>query len=307
MIELSIIMVSYNTKELTLSSLRSIFEQTKDILFEVIVLDNASIDGSADAISREFPQIKLISSKENYGFAKGNNIAIKEAKGEYLLLLNPDTIVLNKAIQHLMAFAKKNQEARIWGGKTQFSDGSLNPASCWRKMTMWNIFCRSFGLAWLFPSSPLFNSEAYGGWPRDTVREVDIVSGCFFMIKREFWESLNGFSPQFFMYGEEADLCLRAKNFGAKPMVTPDATIVHYGGASEKVYADKMVKLLKAKHLLLKKHWPFWKYKIGMIIYPLYPLNRTIVLRILGLFSKRFNKEVYVWQEIWQRRNEWSI
>ena len=306
MCNLSIIIVSYNTCEMTLACLESIFKETEQLDFEVIVLDNNSSDDSAKDIADLFPQVKLIISKDNIGFAAGNNLAVKQARGEYLLLLNPDTVVLDKAIQKLLQFAKVNLDALIWGGRTLFGDGMLNPSSCWKKMTLWNIFCRSFGLAWLLPNSSFFNTEAYGGWDRTTIRQVDIVSGCFFMIKRELWEKLDGFSPEFFMYGEEADLCFRAQNsYGAKPLVTPDATIIHYGGASEKVRTDKMVKLLKAKRLLLKKHWPFWKYRIGMMIYPLYPLNRAVVLRILGLFNKRFNKEVDVWQEIWQRRNEW--
>src|SRR5690606_35725860 len=117
------------------------------------------------------------------------------------------------------------------------------------------VFCVATGLSSLFRGSSLFNPEGYGGWKRDTVREVDIVSGCFFLIRRELWERLGGFDPAFFMYGEEADLCLRARKLGARPMVTPEATIVHYGGASERVRADKMVRLLQAKALLIRRHW----------------------------------------------------
>lgn len=306
MIDISIIIVSYNTKEMTLACIKSVFQQTRDISFEVIVLDNASDDDSALAIARDFSEVKLIANKENLGFARGNNQAAKYASGEYILLLNPDTVVLNKAIQKLFRFAKKNPNAGIWGGRTFFSDKTLNLSSCWRETFLWEIFCRSFMLSSLFPNSSIFNTGSYGGWDRSTVRQVDIVSGCFFLLKRSLWEKLEGFSSEFFMYGEEADLCLRARAlYGTKPMVTPDATIIHYGGASEKVRTDKMVRLLRAKRLLIKKHWPSWKYRIGMLIYPLYPINRAIVLKILGLINKKFNNKASDWLKIWQRRSEW--
>ena len=115
-----------------------------------------------------------------------------------------------------------------------------------RRPTLWNLFCR-VSAALVFPSSAIFNSESYGGWQRDTVRHVDIVTGCLFLIKRETWLRLGGFSPNFFMYGEEADLCLRALAQGCRPMVTPVATIVHHGGASEATRAGKVIKLFTAK------------------------------------------------------------
>ncbi len=305
MIDLSVIVVSYNTRELTLDCLASIYEQTTQLNFEVIVLDNCSVDGSAEAISTSFPQVKLIAQKSNSGFAEGNNIAIKEARGTTILLLNPDTLVLDGAIEKLYSFAKENPNAQIWGGRTLFGDGSLNPSSCWRETFLWEIFCRSFLLSTIFPRNAVFNTGSYGGWDRSTVKQVDIVSGCFFMLPHSLWLKLDGFSSEFFMYGEEADLCLRARKFGARPMVTPEATIIHYGGASESIRADKMVKLLKAKRLLMKFHWPAWKYKLGMLIFPLYPLNRAIVAKILGFVKPRFKEEEAVWQEIWQRRQEW--
>ena len=127
-ITLTIIIVSYNTSEMTLECIRSVYRETTSINFEIIVLDNNSSDNSVEAIASEFPKMNLISSKINYGFAKGNNIAAKEAKGDFLLLLNPDTVVLDRAIDNLIEFAVNNAQAEIWGGKTLFGDGSLNPA-----------------------------------------------------------------------------------------------------------------------------------------------------------------------------------
>ena len=234
---MSIIVVSFNTRELTMACLKSVLAETRGTTYELIVVDNNSADSSAAAISSEFPTVRLATPGTNVGFAAANNLAAKDARGEFLLLLNPDTVILDHAITRLIAFARQYPEAQIWGGRTLFADRTLNPASCFRRMTPWNQFCASIGLRALFKNSPIFSSELYGGWSRDRVREVDIVSGCFFLIKRSLWDRLGGFDPAYFMYGEEADLCLRARTFGARPVVTPEATIIHYGGASEAVRA----------------------------------------------------------------------
>ncbi len=318
--KVSILIVSYNTCRLTLECLHSVYEQTTAIDYEVIVVDNASSDGSADAIAEAFPQARLIRLTENVGFAAGNNLAAREATGDYLLLLNPDTVVLNRAIERLIEFAQREPDARIWGGRTLFPDRSLNPASCWRAPTLWSVFCIATGLTSLFRRSPLFAPESFGAWPRDTVRQVDIVSGCFLLIERATWQRLGGFDPAFFMYGEEADLCLRAHKIGARPMVTPDATIIHYGGASERVREDKMVRLLQAKARLIRRHWGPARARAGVALLTLWPLSRSAACTLLA-WSKRRRPadqtsqpaaaapqtppQPTAWHAVWQRRQEW--
>ena len=158
-LDLSIIVVSYNTCEMTLECLRSIREQTKDTHFEIIVVDNNSKDNSVEAISREFPNIILISLEENLGFAGANNLAAKKARGRRILLLNPDTLVLDRAIDNLFAFADQNPSCRVWGGRTLRGDGSLDPASCWRRMSLWSLACFALGLTYLAPKSAILNPE----------------------------------------------------------------------------------------------------------------------------------------------------
>ncbi len=303
---LSILIISYNTREMTLACVRSIFAQAEGDNFEVIVLDNASTDGSADALEGEFGErVHLIRSPVNLGFASGNNAAASHASGEYLLLLNPDTVVLGHAIDHLIEFAMEHPAAGIWGGRTVFADGSLNPASCWRRATVWSMACQASGLARVFRHWPLFNPEAFGGWKRDNVRKVDIVSGCFFLIRRDLWEALDGFDRDFFMYGEEADLCLRAQKRGAKPLVTPRATIVHHGGASEPVRAEKLVRLLAAKATLIHRHWPRWKVPIGLMLLQAWPLSRLLALTLATMARRGLDART-AWAHVWQRRGEWS-
>ncbi|MBN2905819.1 MAG: glycosyltransferase family 2 protein [Rhodobacteraceae bacterium] len=287
---------------MTLACLRSVVAQTS-VPYELIVLDNASSDGSAEAIAAQFPQVTLLAERENHGFAMGNNIAARSARGAFVLLLNPDTVILDHAVDKLLSFAHRTPEARIWGGRTVFGDHSLNPASCWRRMSLWNIFCRTSGLTGVFPNSPIFHSEAYGGWDRGTERHVDIVTGCFFLMRRSDWEEMSGFDPALFMYGEEADLCLRAERIlHAAPRVTPDATIIHYGGASEKVRADKMVRLLRAKAELIRRHIPAWQRPLALALFRLWPLSRWVALKLL----RKRGESMQVWQQVWTRRGEWE-
>lgn len=304
---LSIIVVSYNTREMTLEALRSVEAQTKTS-YELIVVDNASADGSAEAIAAEFPHVHLMAETANHGFAKANNIAAEHARGEYVLLLNPDTVVLDGAIDKLMAFAERTPKALIWGGRTVFGDGSLNIASCWRRMTLWNVFCRTTGLSGLLGKSEFFNSEAYGGWQRDTERAVDVVVGAFMLMPLSLWRKLGGFDLQFVMYGEEADLCLRARAFGADPRVTPEAQIIHYVGASNAVRVNKSIMLMKAKALLIRRHFPAWQRGPALWLFKMWPLSRYAALSILSRLPGQGKRRASAadWGEVWSRRGEWQ-
>lgn len=305
--QVSICIISYNTREMTLACLASVAAETR-VPHEVIVVDNASTDGSAEAIAAQFPDVTLIKETTNHGFARAHEYAVPHATGHYVLLLNPDTLVLDGAIDKLLAFAAKRPKARIWGGRTLFADHSLNPSSAWHRQTLWTAICTTTGLARMFPHSALFNPEAYGGWDRGSEQAVDIVSGCFLLIERAFWQELDGFDRTFFMYGEEADLCLRAHSKGAAPRTTPDATIIHYGGASETVKADKLVRLLRAKIELINRHFPAATRALGVRVLRLWPWTRKVAL---GVLSKVTGREKYsvkrdIWAEVWTRRAEWK-
>ncbi|RMF81532.1 MAG: glycosyltransferase [Planctomycetota bacterium] len=306
--DVTVIIVSYNTRELTLACLRSLFAETRDVRFECRVVDNASTDGSAAAIAEQFPQVRLDARKDNLGFAAANNRAARDAHSPYLLLLNPDTVVLDGAVDRLVAFARQHPDRRIYGGRTLFADGALNPTSCWRRSTLWSEFCHAVGLTACFRGSAWLNPEAYGGWPRDSVREVDLVSGCFFLIERELWEQLGGFDPAFFMYGEEADLCLRARRLGARPTVCPHATIVHYGGKSERQRAGKLVRMLRARRMLMQRHWPRWQRATGRFVQRLGVRIRRWGFAIAARLGRAAAREsAATYEEVWRRRSEWDI
>ncbi len=304
----SVIIVSYNTREMTCDCIKSVLEEGKGLDQEIIVLDNASGDGSADAIAVRFPSVRLIRSENNLGFGKGNNVAAQEATGEYVLLLNPDTLILDNAIGKLLEFANRRPEARLWGGKTLFADRSLNPASCWAFMSLRSIALSAVGLSVLFPNNPALNPEAYGGWDRGSEREVDLITGCFLLLKRSFWNELNGFDEKFYIYAEEADLCFRARLKGARPTVTPSAQIVHYGGASESVRLSKMIRLWSGKVTFLYKHWPRWRAWLAVALFKLHALVRASLFGLSGLLRQKAEHKVAAqeWWQLWKSRGSWE-
>ncbi len=310
--DLSIIVVSYNTAEMTIAALQSVFDTGGGVNFELLVCDNESPDGSADKIEAAFAQdlggrLKLVRSGGNLGFGRANNLMAEMVQGRRTLLLNPDTIVLPGALQNLLAFADRTPAARIWGGRTYDGQRQLDPSSIWSRMSVWTVFCYAFGLQKMFPNSALFNSEAYGGFDRQTEREVDIVTGCYLLIDTDLWHALGGFDRRFFMYAEEADLCLRARAFGARPRFTPTSEIVHFGGASEKVYSGKMIKLLAGKMTLAEKHWPAWQLWLGRLFMALAVWLRAVGVPLLGALSGRGRWKALgaEWRTVWQRRKDW--
>ncbi|MEM9268037.1 MAG: glycosyltransferase family 2 protein, partial [Pseudomonadota bacterium] len=281
----------------------TLYANTTRTAFHTVVLDNASVDGSADAIAAAFPQVELIRSDENLGFARANNVVAAQATTEWLLLLNPDTETHPAAIDNLLDFARAHPQAGITGGRTVFPDGSLNAASCWARITPWSLFCSATGLARVFRASNLFNPEAMPSWPRDSVREVDIVVGCFLMISRRLWDELGGFDLKYFMYGEEADLCARARARGYRPMITPDAQIMHLVGAATTVKAEKTVLVTKARMTLVRDHWQPALVPLGVGLMWLWGATRRAAAGILALTGTRAPLEK--WQLIWSRRADW--
>jgi len=296
--EVTVIMISYNTRELTCAALRTLFDTTRETPIHVVVLDNASADGSADAVAEAFPQVELVRSYENLGFACANNVVAARATTNFILLLNPDTECHEGAIDNLMRFARETPDAGIWGGRTVFPDGSLNVASCWNRITLWSAFCLATGLTALLRDTDLFNPEGMGGWPRDSVRRVDIVSGCFFLIRRDLWQHLGGFDLDYFMYGEEADLCLRAARAGAAPAITPDAEIMHIVGAATGQVARKRVLVEKARATLIRDHWQGWKVPLGLGCMWVGAAARALAETLRG-------DDHCVHREVWRARGDW--
>jgi N-acetylglucosaminyl-diphospho-decaprenol L-rhamnosyltransferase len=304
--DVSIIMCSYNTRDITLEAVRSVYKETMDLDFELILIDNASIDGSADAIAEEFPQVNLIRSQENLGFARGNNLAAQQARGEYILLLNPDTILLNNAVAQVYKFAQSHPEFSICGGKTFYADLKINPTAAYNASSYWSLLSMALGFASFFRRSAVFNPESLSSWKWDQPREVDMVTGCFLLIKRDLWEKLGGFDECFFMYGEDADLNQRVRAMGGKCAVTTDAQLIHYGGASEKVRSEKMIRLFTAKAQLYSREGSPVTPWYGRAMLTFYAFNRMWMFGLAALFLKSKRESFVSWKNIWLARKKWS-
>lgn len=304
--KVSVLIVSYNTRDMTIACIESVKHHTT-LPNEIIVVDNNSPDGSAMAIRKSHPDMKLIASDDNLGFARANNHASQHAQGEFLLLLNPDTLLIDDAIDSIVSFAERNPDAGIWGGRTLYADRSLNPTSCWRSMSLRSIVFQMLGLTSIFPRSEFLNRESYGRWQRDTPRHVDIVTGCFLLIRRDFWERLGGFDPRYFMYAEEADLCIRASKRGAAPMITPEATIVHYESASDPIRWEKTVKVLRGKCTLIRTHWSPARKFLGLRLLSASPLVRFLLYRVASVLPgrKSARDKADIWYKVWAHRGEW--
>ncbi len=256
MIDLSVIIVNYNVKEFLLNSLDSITKAAKNISIEIIVVDNASDDGSIEALKEKYPDVILIENKKNVGFGKANNQALEIAKGNYFLLLNPDTIVREDTFEKMLDFFHSHPEAGIAGCKVLNPDGTLQLA-CRRGFPgPWTSFTKVMGLSSLFPKSKLFARYNLTYLNENETYEVDAVSGAFLMLKKEAYEKIGGFDPQFFMYGEDLDLCYRVQKAGFKVFYFHETEIIHYKGESTKRSSiDETSVFYDAMHLFVKKHF----------------------------------------------------
>lgn len=305
--DVSILVVSYNTRDMTVACLQSVLAKVRGVNVELIVVDNASTDGSATAIDTAVPEAHLIRLEKNIGFGRANNLAARDARGRYLLLLNPDTLLRHDAVTAIVDFAGRCPDALIWGGRTVFADGSLNPTSCWRDPGLWSLVSQLSGLSRVLSRSELFNWEAYGGWQRDRERRVDIVTGCFLLIERSFWESLDGFDPDYFMYAEETDLCYRARLCGARPAFTPTAEIVHYDGASEAIRGPRMVRIFQGRVTYFRKHWSIPRRTAALALVRGFVLSRVLGYDILARVAghNRFSGTAEQWMYVWRHRADW--
>jgi GT2 family glycosyltransferase len=248
--------VNYNVKEFLQNLLHSIEKASLNISHEIIIVDNASDDGSVELILEKFPSIKLIANTENLGFGKANNQALEIAEGKYLLLINPDTIVSEDTLDKMIRFFQDNFEAGLTGCKILNPDGTLQLA-CRRSFPgPWTSFCKVTGLSNLFPKSKLFARYNLTYLDEDQTHEVDAISGSFMMIKKETYDKVGGFDEEFFMYGEDLDLCYRIQQAGFKVYYVHTTQIIHYKGESTKrSRLDETKIFYDAMHLFVKKHF----------------------------------------------------
>lgn len=254
--DLSILIVNYNTRELTLDALRSVYRSQTNYTFEVILIDNHSTDGSVEAIKEEFPQVKIIENQENVGFAKANNQGIRRAAGRYILLLNSDTIIQPDTLEIMLRFMDQHPNIGASGCKVVLPDGSLDKACRRGFPTPSASFYYAFGLAKLFPHVPKFNQYQLSYLDPDDDYPVDCLVGAFMLVRREVIDHVGMLDEDFFMYGEDVDWCYRIKKAGWEIYYYPKTSIIHYKGAGKKRKSRKVVyEFHRAMILFHRKHY----------------------------------------------------
>jgi GT2 family glycosyltransferase len=252
--DLSIIIVNYNTKGPISICLRSVFEQTRGIDFEVIVVDNASTDGSREEIALQFPRVKIVANSQNLGFAGANNRGIAEARGKFILLLNPDTEALNGAIVKTVQFMDTHPQAGIAGCKLLFRDRTVQH-SVRSFPSVWNVFCETTFLYLLFSRIKIFDQYHLLHFDYTKESQVDWLSGAYLMIRREVLDTIGLLDEQFYMYAEEIDFCCRAKKEGFQVWYSPIGEIVHFWAGVNAVSRRAILWTSAAEMLYFQKHF----------------------------------------------------
>jgi GT2 family glycosyltransferase len=277
-LDLSIIIVNYNVKEFLQNLLHSISKSSGHIKLEIIIVDNASNDGSVEFISNNYPEVILIANQKNLGFSKANNIGLNLAKGKYILLLNPDTLVSEDTIEKMINFFELNPMVGLAGCKILNPDGTLQLA-CRRSFPgPWTSFCKVTGLSNLFPKSKLFARYNLTYLDPGQTYEVDAISGSFMMFRKDVYERIGGLDEKFFMYGEDLDFCYRVQKSGLKVYYVHSTQIIHYKGESTKKSGLDETKIFyNAMHLFVKKHLS-GSFLVGII------LQSAIIFRKLFAF-----------------------
>jgi hypothetical protein len=229
--KLSIVIICWNDLKVIANCLKSIFEETTNIEFEVIVSDNGSSDESLDYIRKHFVNVRIVENKANLGFAKGNNAGIRVAQGEYILILNPDTVILDRALEKWVIFADEHTEAAAFGCRVLNPDGSFQDPA--RPIpTLAGYLVSALYLRWLGRLSRAFGCDLYPGWDGREERTIGYQTGCCIMFRSDFLKRLGGFDERFFYHFEETDLCLRVWQSGSSVVYYPGAEVMHLGGQS---------------------------------------------------------------------------
>lgn len=271
MTDISIIIVSYNTREFLARALNSLYESIKEssLIAEVIVVDNASIDQSAEVVEKEYGKVILIKNKENLGFAKANNMGIKKSKGKYILFLNPDTLINKEVLSQMIKFMESHKGVGASTCKVILPNGKFDDASHRGFPTPWNAFSHFFGLSKIFPKSRTFSGYSMGFEDLSRPHEIDACAGAFMLVRRVAGEQIVWWDEDYFFYGEDLDFCYRLKQKGWKIFFVPSVSVIHYKGVSGGIKdisknittASKDTKILATKarfdamEIFYKKHY----------------------------------------------------
>lgn len=261
-VQVSVLIISFNTKHLLQRCFDSVKASAGSLSYEIIVVDNASKDGSAEYIRQTFPEVKLLTSPENLGFAGANNLGYPEARGQYIVLLNSDAFLVGSALQDAVKLMDSRPEVGLGGARLIGEDRSWQPSA--RTFPgLWNDFVTLSGLSAKKPKHPLFGRPDLTYRNQDAEILCDWVPGAFSIIRKDILDKIGFFDPMFFLYYEEVDLCRRIKADGWKIAYWPQLEVIHLGGGSTGVFNEKLVQKsgkqmglwrLQAQYLYYRKH-----------------------------------------------------
>ena len=286
--ELTVVIVNYRVKYLLEQTLRSVEQAMQGIAGEVIVVDNLSGDDSI-AFSRErHPEVTYIENQENVGFARANNQAIMQARGEYTLILNPDTIITPQCLQEGIAWMKSHPKCGAIGARMMDGNGVFSPESKRSFPTPWVSFCKIFGLSKLFPRSRWFAKYHLRYLSDLEPQNIDILSGAYMLCRTKLLQQLGGFDEDFFMYGEDIDLSYRIVKAGYENWFLP-TPMIHYKGESTHKNSIRYVRIFyDAMLIFYRKHFP----RFSVIFYPIIKLG--VLVRAGLSIAKRVFKRIFV-------------
>ncbi|MCW2881892.1 MAG: glycosyltransferase family 2 protein [Sphaerisporangium sp.] len=303
---LSVIIVTYRSSGYIARCLAAVERAVKALDAEVIVVDNKSPDDTVEAARAAAPWARVVARNVNGGFAEGCVAGAEVAGGRYLVFVNPDAEVQPEALTELLDCAERHPRAGIIGGRCVTEAGENDPRSWWGRPTPWSVFCFATGLSTVFPGRPLFDPESPTTW--DGERQVPIVTGALMLISRRAWDEVGGFDTRIFMYGEDADLCLRVRGAGYRPMVTDRAVFVHPGGMSSSSL-DKLALLFTGKVTVVRRHFPRGLRALGasMMLFGVW-LRATLSRRVAPPDIERQGRPMAQrgdWAELWALRDTW--
>ncbi|WP_421773618.1 glycosyltransferase [Gracilimonas sp.] len=253
---ISVVIVNYKVKEYIANLLNSLKKAQHDFNLEIFVVDNNSGDDSISYLKNRYPEVHYIANKENVGFGKANNQAIRQAKGEFTLIINPDTLVSEDTLDVLVNHMSENPECGAAGCKILNPDGTFAPESRRSIPTIWSASCKVFGLNTLFPESKLLGQYYLSWLDEDEAGEIPVLSGSFMFWRTDLLKELDGFDERFFMYGEDIDLCYRVQKTDYRIDYIPDTSIIHYKGESTKKGDLRYIRIFnKALYQFFDKHY----------------------------------------------------
>jgi hypothetical protein len=287
MLDVSIIIVARNIRQLLHDCLKSVYEKTRDVNFEVIYVDNASGDASVQMVKEQFAEVGIIKNDENKGFTKASNQGIEVSKGRYVLLLNSDTILLDNAIARTVGFADANPDAAVFGCKVLNPDRTIQ-RTCFMYPSVLNMFLAATYLYKTFPKNRFFGREHMTWWGSDEAMEVETICGCFSLVRKEAIDQVGPMDERYFFYGDDPDWCYRFKKAGWKVMFTPDGRIIHYGGqtTSQKARAFRL-QLEGSKLIFMKLHRSRAAFPFACLMVALFFFLRIPYWLAVGLLRKK--------------------